>query len=83
MESKKAEEYIKENSFEDLEYAGSDISCGGAITAVEIAEQEMKEKAVDAFSQFVKDYCLESNKMDIYTDAEHYIKVFKELINKD
>ena len=59
MESKKAEEYIKENGFEDLEYAEADISCGDAITAVEIAEEEAakkhkkemadyKEKVVDA-----------------------------------
>lgn len=40
-----------------------------------------KRKAIEAFRQFVENYCSESGRKDISEDSEHYIKVFNELIN--
>lgn len=45
-------------------------------------EREIKKKAVQAFRQFVEDYCSESGRKDIAAESEHYLKIFNELINK-
>ena len=42
----------------------------------------MKYKAIEAFRQFVEEYCSESGRRDISEDSEHYLKVFNELINE-
>ena len=52
-----------------------------AMKAVEMAEEEMKQKAIEAFRQFVEDYCNESGRKDIAAESEHYLKIFNELIN--
>ena len=44
-------------------------------------EKEIKKKAVEAFRRFVEDYCSESGRKDIAAESEHYLKIFKELIN--
>ena len=48
-----------------------------ALTAVNMARLEMKEKAIEAFRDFVKDYCEEAGHYNISKNAEHYIEVFK------
>ena len=82
MESKKAQELIKLRCCNKYGSVVYDLCADEVVKIVEAAESEIKEKAIDAFSQFVKDYCLESGREDIHADAEHYIGVFKELINK-
>lgn len=52
-----------------------------AMKAVEMAEEEMKQKAIEAFRHFVEDYCNESGRKDIAAESEHYLKIFNELIN--
>lgn len=72
-----SENYLKENRFESTEYAGYDVTYEDAKEAVKIAKKEMKEKAIEAFRSFVEDYCSESGRIDISSESEHYIKVFK------
>lgn len=43
-------------------------------------EKEIKKKAVQAFRQFVEDYCSESGRKEISQESEHYVNVFNELI---
>ncbi len=68
-------------------YEGWRVGCddlvfrAGAEEALEVNEVEVKQKAIEAFRQFVKQYCAESGRKDISEDSEHYVKVFKELIN--
>ena len=45
-------------------------------------KEDMKQKAIEAFRQFVEKYCAESGRRDISEDSEHYLKVFNELINE-
>lgn len=87
--SKKANDYIKSNTL-DLEssnrmdstgYVQYAVSESKAYGAILIAEEEVKQKAVEAFSQFVEKYCAESGVKCISEESEHYVKVFKELIN--
>lgn len=63
------EEHVSRN-----EYA----SFGAAFVA---GAEWQKKQAIEAFRQFVEDYCDESGRKDIVEDSEHYIKVFNELIN--
>lgn len=46
-----------------------------------LGEEEMKQKATEAFRHFVEDYCNESGRKDIAAESEHYLKIFNELIN--
>ena len=67
-------------------YDGGHVCMENAIKAVEKAEEEMKEKAISAFSHFVKDYCSESGISFISNDSDHYLDVFKKelgLTNKE
>lgn len=49
----------------------------------ELAVRETKQKAIEAFRQFVEQYCTESGRSDISNESEHYISVFESLINKE
>lgn len=53
-------------------------ACG----AVVMAEDAMKQKAINEFRQFVEGYCADSGKKDIPKESEHYVNVLNELINK-
>jgi hypothetical protein len=81
MISKKAKKHIldKRNCWDKDGYA---ISKEKAIEAVEIAEQQIKDKAIDAFEDFVGPYCRDNNIHYICDAAEHYIKAFEKLLNK-
>jgi predicted HAD superfamily phosphohydrolase len=63
-------------------YDGGHICYENAESAVEVAEKDMKQKAIEAFRRFTEDYCLESGRTDISNDSEHYVKVFNELIDE-
>lgn len=41
----------------------------------------MKERAIEAFKEFVSDYCHESGRIDISNNSDHYIRVFMDKIN--
>lgn len=67
------------NGFEDWDF--SDLERLLEISNQE-TEKEMKEKAIEAFRQFVESYCTESGRTDISKESEHYVKVFNKLINE-
>jgi hypothetical protein len=86
----KSEEYISCNACHICDgelYEGWRAGCedlvfrSGAEEALEAKEYEIKKKAVEAFRQFVEDYCNESGRKDIAAESEHYLKIFNELIN--
>jgi hypothetical protein len=80
----KAEEYLEKH----LIGAGNIPSqchayyAGDASESVDIAEKEMKEKAIEGFRHFVKDYSREAGHWDIYKGSDHYIEWFTEMLNK-
>mgnify|MGYP003207194012 len=82
MKSEKAKQYIIEHAEKDENTCQYYVHDSEAFEAVSIAEEEMKQSAIEAFSSFVVSYCNESGKKDIVKDSEHYIKVFEELISK-
>ncbi|MCB6712306.1 hypothetical protein LI160_01720 [Bacteroides xylanisolvens] len=82
MKSEKAKQYIIEHAEKDGDTCHYYVHDSEAFEAVSIAEEEIKQRAVEAFRHFVEDYCNESGKKDIAKDSEHYIKVFEELINR-
>lgn len=86
----KSEEYISCNACHICDgelYEGWRVGCedlvfrSGAEEALKAKENEIKKKAVEAFRQFVEDYCNESGRKDIAAESEHYLKIFNELIN--
>lgn len=79
MESKKAKQYCQVHN---LHKNFDDTYFGETIIIVDMAEKEMKEKAIEAFTEFIENYCKESGRTDISNDSEHYIKVFTNLLNK-
>ncbi len=80
MRSEKARELV---SAMEVDYNARNkmINSTVAHQAVQLAEDELAQKSIDAFRQFVEQYCAESGRKDISEDSEHYVKVFKELIN--
>lgn len=82
MKSEKAKQHIIEHAEKNGDTCQYYIHESEVFKAVCIAEEEIKQRAVEAFSCFVKGYCNESGKKDIAKDSEHYIKVFEELINR-
>lgn len=87
--NQKAKDFIKSNIL-DLEsnnrmdstgYVRYAISEPKAYGAILIAEEEMKEKATEAFRLFTEKYCAESGRTDVSEESEYYVKVFNELIN--
>lgn len=88
--NQKAKDYIKSNTL-DLEsnnrmdstgYVQYAVSAAKAYGALAIAEEEIRQKAIEAFRQFVERYCAEAGWKDISKESEHYVKVFIELINE-
>jgi len=86
MDSKKAKKYIRmhksslvyaENSMDSSEFI---LSEDDAIEAINIAELDMKVRAIEGFRQFVVDYCIQSGRAEISESAEHYIEVFIKLL---
>lgn len=53
----------------------------GTEEALKVKEEEMRQKAIEAFRQFVEDYCNEPGRKGIAAESEHYLKIFNELIN--
>ena len=81
--SKSVDEFIESASADASMFVEEQVlTTIDANFAVESAEQELKEKAIECFRHFVEDYCRESGHWDIYKGADHYIKVFTEMINK-
>jgi len=85
MISKKAKKYLEHQY--DVEKGRADKLVVEdynqyAIYAVELAEKEIKDKAIDAFEEFVGPYCRDNNIHYICDAAEHYVKAFKKLLNK-
>lgn len=80
MRSEKARKLI-ETMEVDYNARNKMINSTVAHQAVQLAEEELKHKAIDAFRLFVKQYFAESGRKDISEDSEQYVKVFKELIN--
>lgn len=87
----KAEDIIECNACHVCDgelYEGWRIGCddlvfrSGAEEAVKVKCEELKEKAIEAFRQFVESYCTESGRTDISKESEHYVKVFNKLINE-
>ena len=50
-------------------------------TGYKLGEKHAKEKAIEAFTKFVKEYSHESGRHDISKNEDHYIKVFESIIN--
>lgn len=44
--------------------------------------QELKDKAIQAFKGFVDNYCHEAGHYNISNNTEHYIEIFKQLLNE-
>jgi|WetSurMetagenome_2_1015567.scaffolds.fasta_scaffold31885_5 hypothetical protein len=88
MISKKARKYLDKNIQDAADWVDKDgigrrvILEYDAIKAIELAEQEIKDKAVYAFEEFVGRYCRDNNIHYICDDSEHYINAFKGLLNK-
>lgn len=85
MENKimKPEDLITQNTLSDIVIGMEIVASPIALTAVNIARLEEKEKAINAFRKFVEDYCHESGRTDISESARHYIEVFKGIINSE
>ena len=66
----KAEEYLKENRFQSMEYSGYDVCYNDALEAVNMARKEEKERAYNAL-EFVLDEWINSN------DVELFLREFK------
>lgn len=81
MKSEKAKQYIIEHAEKDGDTCHYYVHDSEAFEAVSIAEEEIKQRAVEAFRHFVEDYCNESGRKDIAAESEHYLKIFNELIN--
>lgn len=89
IKSLKAKELLDINSFTTVlgtnaKWTMPDemVSSKNAFKAIEIAEQEMLHKAIEAFTEFMENYCEESGRTDISNNSEHYIKIFTELLDK-
>ena len=76
-----AKDLIKNNSLTNIAVTGQKVVFKEiALTAVNMAALEMKEKAIEAFRQFIEEYCSESGRTDISKDSGHYLKVFEKLM---
>lgn len=68
-------------------YEGWRVGCDdlvfrvGVEESLKAKEEEMIQKATEAFRLFVEDHCSESGRKDIVAESEHYLKIFNELIN--
>ena len=69
----KAEEYLKENRFQSMEYSGYDVCYNDALESVRMARKEEKERAYKAL-EFVLDEWINSS------DVELFLREFKEKI---
>ena len=78
MKSKKAEEFIQSLGGDEYYLCKYDYQVLNQ--AVELAEKEMREKAIEEFRHFLEDYCHEAGIK--IGDIEHYIKVFANQLNK-
>ena len=66
----KAEEYLKENRFQSMEYSGYDVCYNDALEAVKMARVEERERAYK-YLEFVLDEWINSN------DVEPFLREFK------
>ncbi|WP_321437190.1 hypothetical protein [uncultured Bacteroides sp.] len=92
MVNEKSEKYLNENiiRIEDPNHQFKDYGINShevvlyskAHRAVLIAEEEIKNKATEAFRHFVEDYCKESGISFISNGSEHYLDVFKKELDK-
>lgn len=95
MESKEAEKYIEHHAHSAIDWAEEEMVLMDidAISAVEIAEQEMKEKSIEAHRKICPylDDEICAGQSDVVTSSKidekclgkcEYMELFKSLINK-
>lgn len=42
-----------------------------------LGQRDMKVLAIEAFREFIEDYCSESGRKDLSVDSTHYLEMFK------
>jgi len=80
----KAEKFIEEQSLLPEQFPTDEevITNKDALKSIEMAREEIKDKTIECFKYFVRNYCAKPNQWKIYEEEKHYIEVFIEMLNK-